>query len=83
MSQGEGDARGPWNSEEKFEFVSGEEAQQSVDGDGNAAVSLTGTEQEVLEQLAVRTASDPDSDPLTGGELGMGLEESETETQER
>ena len=40
-----------------------------------AAVSLTRTEQEVLEQLAVRTASDPESDPLTGAELGMGLEE--------
>jgi Mn-containing catalase len=77
MSQGPGDTRGPWNAEETFEFVTGDEAQQSVDGDGNAAVSLTGTEKEVLEQLALRTASDPESDPLTGAELGMGLEESE------
>ena len=83
LSQGDGDARGPWNSEETFEFVSGADAQQPVDGDGKAAVSLTRTEQEVLEQLAVRTASDPESDPLTGAELGMGLEEGETETQQR
>jgi manganese catalase len=84
MSQGAGDTRGPWNAEETFDFVTGDDAQRSVDGDGDAAVSLTGTEQEVLEQLALRTASDPDSDPLTGAELGMGLEESETESpQER
>src|SRR3982751_3563614 len=33
MSQGDGDARGPWNAEENFEFVTGADAQQSVDGD--------------------------------------------------
>jgi Mn-containing catalase len=77
MSQGEGDARGPWNAEENFEFVTGADAQQSVDGDGKAAVTMTETEKDVLEQLVLRTASDPDSDPLTGAELGMGIEESE------
>jgi len=81
MSQGDGDARGPWNAEENFEFVTGADAQQSVDGDGKAAVALTETEKDVLEQLVVRTASDPESDPLTGAELGMGLEESEGEPQ--
>jgi len=81
MSQGDGDARGPWNAEENFEFVTGADAQQSVDGDGKAAVALTETEKDVLEQLVVRTASDPESDPLTGAELGMGLEESESEPQ--
>ena len=81
MSQGEGDARGPWNAEENFEFVTGADAQKSVDGDGNAAVTLTETEKDVLEQLVVRTASDPESDPLTGAELGMGLEEAEVEPQ--
>ncbi len=81
MSQGEGDARGPWNAEENFEFVTGADAQKSVDGDGNAAVTLTETEKDVLEQLVVRTASDPESDPLTGAELGMGLEEDEVEPQ--
>ena len=81
MSQGNGDARGPWNAEENFEFVTGADAQKSVDGDGDAAVTLTQTEQDVLEQLVVRTASDPESDPLTGAELGMGIEESEGEPQ--
>src|SRR5205809_328965 len=77
----DGDARGPWNAAENFEFVTGADAQQSVDGDGKAAVALTETEKDVLEQLVVRTASDPESDPLTGAELGMGLEEGETEPQ--
>src|SRR5215203_155662 len=81
MSQGERDARGPWNADENFEFVTGAQVQQSVDGDGDAAVSLTDTEQGVLQQLVVRTASDPTSDPLTGAELGMGLEEGEMERQ--
>ena len=81
MSQGNGDSRGPWNAEENFEFVTGADAQKSVDGDGDAAVTLTQTEQDVLEQLVVRTASDPESDPLTGAELGMGIEENEGEPQ--
>jgi len=81
MSQGNGDARGPWNAEENFEFVTGADAQKSVDGDGDAAVTLTETEQGVLEQLVVRTASDPESDPLTGAELGMGVDEGEVERQ--
>jgi Mn-containing catalase len=81
MSQGNGDARGPWNAEENFEFVTGADAQTSVDGNGDAAVTLTQTEQDVLEQLAVRTASDPESDPLTGAELGMGIEEGEPQRQ--
>jgi len=81
MSQGDGDARGPWNADDNFEFVTGADAQNSVDGDGNAVVTLTDTEKDVLGQLAARTASDPESDPLTGAELGMGLEEGETAPQ--
>jgi Mn-containing catalase len=71
MSQGESDARGPWNSDDNFQFVTGGEAQQSVDGGGEASVSLTRDEERLLEQLAARTLSDPKSDPLTGAELGM------------
>jgi Mn-containing catalase len=74
MSQGTSDVRGPWNSDENFQFVTGEEAQQSVDGGGEAAVVLTRDEEKLLEQLAARTASDPDSDPMTGAELGMSGE---------
>jgi Mn-containing catalase len=81
MSQGEPDARGPWNSEENFEFVTGAEAQQPIDGDGDATVVLTDSEDEIVDQLAARTASDPSSNPMTGAELGMGLQsEMEDET---
>ena len=74
MSQGEGDARGPWNSDENFEFVSDRDAQQAIDGDGEASVELSSDEEKLLQQLAARTASDPTSDPMTGAELGMGGE---------
>jgi len=80
MSQGEGDARGPWNNDENFQYVTGADAQQPIDGDGNATVGLTDDEQGVLKQLVARTASDPESDPLTGAELGMeGMVEEEVE----
>ncbi|MGZ8259224.1 MAG: manganese catalase family protein [Caldimonas sp.] len=81
MSQGGGDARGPWNSDDNFEFVTGTEAQQSVDGGGGASVMLTSDEEQLLERLAARTLSDPKSDPLTGAELGMsGDRAAETES---
>jgi len=86
MSQGEGDKRGPWNSDENFQFVTGGAAQQSVDGDGEASVALTSDEQSLLARLAERTASDPASDPMTGAELGMSGEmaaEKEAESLER
>jgi Mn-containing catalase len=71
MSQGEGDMRGPWNSDENFEFVSDRDAQHSLDGSGEASVVLTKDEEKLLERLAARTASDRTSDPMTGAELGM------------
>jgi Mn-containing catalase len=73
MSQGEGDARGPWNSDENFEYVTDREEQQAVDGgDGKAQVQITEFEANVVEQAAMRTRSDPDSDPITGAMLGTG-----------
>jgi Mn-containing catalase len=83
MSQGDKEIRGPWNADENFEFVTGADAQKSVDGDGHAEVSLTSTEREVMEKLALRTVSDPASDPLTGAELGMGLDETSETSRER
>ena len=71
LSRGEGDARGPWNSDENFEFVSDGAEQEPIDGDGSASVVLTEAEGEALEVLALRTASDADADPMTGAELGM------------
>lgn len=73
LSQGAGDLRGPWNSDENFTYVSDREAQVAVDGgDGLFSVKLTSDEDEVVQQMATRTASDPQSDPTTGAELGMG-----------
>lgn len=73
MSQGDGDARGPWNSDDNFRYVSEREEQSAVDGgDGGAQVQMDADERAVLEQAAQRTRSDPQFDPLTGAELGMG-----------
>ncbi|CAN5553431.1 manganese catalase family protein [soil metagenome] len=78
MSQGEGDARGPWNSDENFSYVSEREEQQAVDGgDGTASVTLDFDEEASVAAMAARTASDPTSDPATGAELGMGMSEAE------
>lgn len=73
MSQGVGDLRGPWNSDENFEYVSDREQQGAVDGgDGQFTVKLTNDEDQVVQQMATRTASDPQSDPTTGTDLGSG-----------
>lgn len=70
MSQGEGDTRGPWNSDTNFTYVSDREEQGSIDGDGMPNVNLTEDEVLALQAMAARTASDPSSDPVTGTELG-------------
>jgi len=73
MSQGEGDAEGPWNTGPIWESVSEREQQGAVDGGyGTAAVKLSRKDEQVLAAAAARTASDPTSDPTTGAELGAG-----------
>jgi Mn-containing catalase len=73
MSQGEGDVQGPWNSGELWERIDDRDAQAAVDGgDGRASVVLEEGRQAALEAMAARTASDPDSNPVTGAELGAG-----------
>ncbi|OZI19777.1 Mn-containing catalase [Bordetella genomosp. 9] len=72
MSEGEGDMRGPWNSDENFEFVATAEEAGPQDGDGTASVKLAKDEVTALQGLVARTASDPDSNPETGAELGAG-----------
>ncbi|MFL6587495.1 MAG: manganese catalase family protein [Luteimonas sp.] len=74
MSQGElPDVQGAWNAGELWERVEDREAQCAVDGgDGSASVMLTEQQQAAVEAFSVRTASLPDSDPLTGAELGAG-----------
>lgn len=72
MSTGEGDQRGPWNSEADFEF---REAEAAVDGgSGLGEVKVTRSEKQIARQMAQRTASDPTANPTTGAELGQGGE---------
>ncbi|MDQ0572144.1 Mn-containing catalase [Variovorax paradoxus] len=71
MSKG-GEVRGPWNQGEKWDFVSEPEQQMAVDGgSGEPTVQLTAEDQAAVEAMAVRTSSDPASNPPTGAELGM------------
>lgn len=73
LSQGEGDLRGPWNSDDNFVYVTERDEQSAVDGgDGGAQVGMDPAERSVTEQAAQRTRSDPQADPLTGADLGMG-----------
>jgi Mn-containing catalase len=72
MSQGDGEMRGPWNQGPRWEYRSDPDSQMAVDGgSGEPSVSLTPDEQAACDDMALRTASDPASDPPTGAELGM------------
>lgn len=73
MSQGEGDVRGPWNEGEQWEFIDDREQQGAVDGgDGSASVSLGERDAAAVQAFAARTASEADSNPVTGADLGAG-----------
>jgi Mn-containing catalase len=73
MSQGEGDTTGPWNNADVWKVVSDRNDQAALDGgDGTAGVKLTAAEKKAVQAVAVRTASDPTSNPTTGAELGAG-----------
>ncbi len=62
------DMRGPWNNEPTFDY---REATPAVDGGSGLPELAMGTEEmKITEQMALRTASDPTSDPTTGAELG-------------
>ncbi|TCS36598.1 Mn-containing catalase [Paucimonas lemoignei] len=75
MSQGEGDHRGSWNQGEQWEYVEDRDQQCAVDGgDGNASVNLSGDQMSVVKQAAMRTASNPQTDPTTGAELGAAAD---------
>lgn len=68
---GEPNVRGPWNEGGAWEYV--ESPEPAVDGgDGLATVNLSLEDQEVLEAMKIRTASDPLSEPVTGADLGSG-----------
>lgn len=73
MSQGEGDATGPWNEGEQWEAVDDRDHQSAVDGgDGTASVRLADLEESSVDAFAIRTQSDPTSNPVTGADLGAG-----------
>jgi len=73
MSQGQGDAEGPWNTGTQWEKIDDRDEQSAVDGgDGQASVGLSAADTQVLESLTLRTASDPQSNPVTGADLGAG-----------
>jgi Mn-containing catalase len=60
---------------EQWQFVSDREQQMAVDGgSGEGSVQLTTPEAAAVEKMAVRTVSDPNSDPVTGAELNPGKE---------
>jgi Mn-containing catalase len=64
---------GPWNSGDLWEVVSDREQQKAVDGgSGEASVQLDEEERDLTMQMATRTMSDPETDPVTGAELGAG-----------
>jgi len=69
LSQGDGDTRGPWNSGPEWTVIDNLAEASSIDGDGTASVALTDGEAQALDALAVRTASNPKANPLTGAEL--------------
>ena len=70
-SQGEGDMRGPWNSDANFQYVSDREQHLAMDGgSGVPEVAMDDQQRSVLMQMAQRTRSDPSIDPETGAELG-------------
>jgi len=73
MSHDGSASRGPWNNPEQFQVVSAREQQAAVDGgSGDAAVELSAAERKLGAAYAARTASRPDSNPLTGADLGAG-----------
>jgi Mn-containing catalase len=70
-SNGSMDRRGPWNAAPVFNY---REARPAVDGGtGDFEVHCTPDEGQALEAMARRLASNTDSDPMTGAELGSGV----------
>lgn len=70
-SQGEGDMRGPWNSDENFRYVGTPEEFPGMDGaDGRPSVQLNEAERRAVQNMQQRTRSDPRGNPKAGFELG-------------
>jgi hypothetical protein len=78
-SRGQGDTTGPWCEGKGFsEIITPDESFLPVDGgDGQARVTLVDAEKAAVDAFAVRGASDPSRDPVTGADLGTLAQESE------
>ena len=73
MSQGDGNASGPWNHGEQWDVVANRDEQAAVDGgDGGAAAGLDSAEKRALKDYSARTKSSPAANPITGADLGAG-----------
>jgi len=72
MSQGEGNTFGPWNRGPQWKILDGTLAKPVDGGDGIPSSKLTKKEEAALMAMATRTRSAPDSDPVTGADLGAG-----------
>lgn len=71
VSQGDGDARGPWNDGDAWQYVSESGWPAAVDGgDGSASVKLSSEDAKLLDRAAARTTSNVRRDPTTGADLG-------------
>ncbi|MCX9147052.1 manganese catalase family protein [Erythrobacter sp. WG] len=72
-STGPGDMDGPWSSGPEWERTDEEEMTVPADGgEGMAEVKLPSDQMKTVEAMTLRTKSDPNSDPLTGVDLGAG-----------
>ena len=72
-SAGAGDVEGPWNSGAEWQRIDDVPAAIPVDGgDGLASVKLSAKEKKILQAMAERTKSSPQSNPTTGADLGAG-----------
>lgn len=72
-SQGEGDARGPWNEGAQWDRIDDVAGNLPLDdGDGQASVTLDAQAQADAAAMMARLQSDPTGDPPTGTGLGAG-----------
>ena len=74
LSRGDGEIhKGSWNVGAQWEHIDDPDEQVAVDGgDGLASVKLDRKAEALVNAAAVRTASHPDTNPITGADLGAG-----------
>jgi len=74
-SQGAGDCRGPWNSEENFDYIHSRDEHLAVDGGtGMAEVGMTSQELDLVEPVGGPHQLRPGGEPHDGADRGIGLQ---------